>query len=97
MPRSLKHLSAEKLYKQGWRDSPDPKILFKGIRGKCYKLIIFYQKFKSWCIENPNTSIPLVVGAFFSALAIGVTLFIFFSPNTSSQTKNETKTQTKSE
>jgi len=40
----VKASEAVKLYKKGWRDSPDEKTLFKGIRGKWYKLILFIKK-----------------------------------------------------
>jgi len=77
----VKASEAQKLFKKGWVDSSDPKILFKGLRGKWYKFIILYRKFKSWAIENPNSSIPLIVMSLIGIIGIGVTLFIHLPPN----------------
>jgi len=86
---------AQKLYKEGWTDSPAK--VFNGYRGKWYKLIILYRKFKSWAIKNPNASIPLIVMAFIGIIGIGVTLLIHFTPNTTNQPKKETDAKANNE
>ena len=48
--KTVNSSEAKILYKQGWRDSPNPKILFKGIRGKLYWLVLFFRKL----IHNPS-------------------------------------------
>ncbi|MBL4644215.1 MAG: hypothetical protein COA46_07285 [Porticoccaceae bacterium] len=39
-PKVVKYSEALVLYKKGWRDSPKPKVLYSGFRGKWYWLII---------------------------------------------------------
>ena len=41
----VKFSEAKKLYKKGWRDSPNEKVLFSGVRGKWYKILIIYCNF----------------------------------------------------
>lgn len=74
----VKASEARKLYRQGWRDTPDPKILFKGIRGKWYKFIIQKRALTKWAKSNPNVSIPLIVTTTVGIAAIIVTLFVHF-------------------
>lgn len=73
-PKVVNFSEAQKLYKQGWRNSPDPKILFKGIRGKCYKLIIVFKKLFS----EPKQLSPLKWIGLLGSVASIVGLVIMF-------------------
>jgi len=87
----VKASEANKLYKQGWRDSPDPKVIFKGIRGKWYKLILWFRSFKEkesrhWNSYHMVIAIIMVLG-----LVIAFTTLINQSENTSN--KNQKKSE----
>ena len=71
----VKYSEALKLYKQGWRDSPRPETLFKGIRGKWYWLILLFKKI----FTNPSNLSPLeligVIGSIASIIGVFIALF----------------------
>ena len=41
----VKTSEAKLLYKKGWRDSPDPKILYSGFYGKYFYLVVLLKAF----------------------------------------------------
>ncbi len=41
----VKASEAKLLYKKGWRDSPDPKILYSVLRGKWYYCVVLFKAF----------------------------------------------------
>lgn len=72
----VKVSDAEKLYKKGWCDSPDEKILFKGIRGKWYRVIIFFRKLRC---QPGRPRIFQWVGLIVAVLGVTVAFLSYYS------------------
>ena len=72
--KTVKASEATKLFKQGWRDSPYPKTLYSGVRGKWYLLIISYRSFIKRIA--PHWDSHKLLMAFIAIIALFVTLFI---------------------
>ena len=62
------------LYKLGWRDSPDPQVLFKGIRGKWYWLILAFKK----CFKSPKSLSLLEIIGITGSIASIIGLILLF-------------------
>ena len=92
----VKASEAEKLYKQGWRDSPAPETLFQGVRGKWYRLILWFRSFKEK--ESTHWNSYQLATAILTVIIILVMLFTHFDNKIEKQPANveQTKDQIKS-
>ena len=66
---------AEKLYRKGWHDTHDPKVLFSGIRGKWYKLLLFLRERHT---NAANRKAVLTCLGVFGSIASIISLVIYF-------------------
>jgi hypothetical protein len=76
---------AELLYKKGWRDSPDPKILYSGFHGKWYKFLLWFRSIKGNESKHWN-SFNFVIAL--TAIVTCAILVLTYIDNNSSVTAN---------
>jgi len=73
----VKSSDAEILFKKGWRDSPDPKILFQGFRGKWYWLILAFKKLINSPKKLSFTELLGVIGSIASIIGLVLTIALY--------------------
>jgi hypothetical protein len=72
----VKASEAKLLYKKGWRDSPDPKILYGGFRGKYYKFKLWFRFFKVSESKHWNSFNFIIAFAAVAMLVIALLTYI---------------------
>ena len=87
----VKASEAKLLYKKGWRNSPDPKILYSGFRGKWYKFILWFRATKS--NESRHWNSFNIVMALVAVVTCVILLLTYIDSNSNKTKENIEQTK----